>query len=706
MPAFGYSVGDCIASVELLVRIIKALRDSGGSASEFQQLQTDLEFLGAILKQLKIFDVVPEHSRAIASALATAQSVATSNAISHANALQRVENGLSQLAVNAKDNTQQTQSNQKVLMSALELSRTEASAHAGSIAASSHRLEDAMSDLTLAFNNGFRIWETDQRQVYQNMTKDLTKREERISQHISQASNDQLRAWNCFTEEARKCGQSSQSSMTLLHEAVGSQSSLLDSRLSHMHASIDAHTSETIALCTSLRSGIATLERLSDDKRQQSRRFSGQNRDDFNVPSSLASRNQQLMRSSPHWTHSPANASFDCATPPIGILVAQLLESVIIALWVVPWTLLRKFLVLLQRFGKNIVLYRTPRLHISECIHFFDALGGTRILQYDICRDWDTFHFLLRKHYFGRPGSGRVQREEFLLLDLRTRKAFSKANRSRELSPGSQVAMSIKIDEWRFYGRRCPRPSCSGFLKKIRENFQFYTQCTVCCTILHSTDAPTPASPTLENEPQIQTAHHNIKGQVHGCPAISSMETEELKAFRRVHVGPEIPSMDIEEIEACGKGLEGTKHAPFLRKDKLNTHLERAHRKEAMPIKHQTLEDKYKLIKSLLSPALTTAAATRERQETSEVLIESKSDVDLASGFDIDPALGFDIDPPSVVPVFRFDTHFRAVGSTLNVALRKPEIRYGSRDAVFACSDCEYLQLSSLNPACVMCGHF
>ncbi|KAF2496255.1 hypothetical protein BU16DRAFT_371385 [Lophium mytilinum] len=64
MPAFGYSVGDCVASVDLLVRIIKALRDSGGSASEFQQLQIDLEFLGAVLNQLKILDLVPSGTSA------------------------------------------------------------------------------------------------------------------------------------------------------------------------------------------------------------------------------------------------------------------------------------------------------------------------------------------------------------------------------------------------------------------------------------------------------------------------------------------------------------------------------------------------------------------------------------------------------------------------------------------------------------------
>ena len=58
MPSFGYSVGDCIASLDLLVRIIKSLRETGGASSEFQQLQTDLEFLGEVLARLNIADLI------------------------------------------------------------------------------------------------------------------------------------------------------------------------------------------------------------------------------------------------------------------------------------------------------------------------------------------------------------------------------------------------------------------------------------------------------------------------------------------------------------------------------------------------------------------------------------------------------------------------------------------------------------------------
>ena len=60
MPAFGFSVGDFIASVELLCRVIKSLRETNGAAFEFQQLQTELEFLSNVLSELKILDnVIP-----------------------------------------------------------------------------------------------------------------------------------------------------------------------------------------------------------------------------------------------------------------------------------------------------------------------------------------------------------------------------------------------------------------------------------------------------------------------------------------------------------------------------------------------------------------------------------------------------------------------------------------------------------------------
>ncbi|OCK76690.1 hypothetical protein K432DRAFT_305835 [Lepidopterella palustris CBS 459.81] len=70
MPAFGWSVGDCIASADLIIHILKSLRDTGGASSEFQKLQTDLEFLKLVLERIKIVDVITPQTPAAQAASA------------------------------------------------------------------------------------------------------------------------------------------------------------------------------------------------------------------------------------------------------------------------------------------------------------------------------------------------------------------------------------------------------------------------------------------------------------------------------------------------------------------------------------------------------------------------------------------------------------------------------------------------------------
>ena len=53
MPApFGFSIGDFIAVVELITKVRKALKNSGGAASEYQDVVQELESLQSILTNL------------------------------------------------------------------------------------------------------------------------------------------------------------------------------------------------------------------------------------------------------------------------------------------------------------------------------------------------------------------------------------------------------------------------------------------------------------------------------------------------------------------------------------------------------------------------------------------------------------------------------------------------------------------------------
>lgn len=51
-PAFGFSAGDFISAVTLIVSVTKALKDAGGASDEYRSLTEELDLLQRILKQL------------------------------------------------------------------------------------------------------------------------------------------------------------------------------------------------------------------------------------------------------------------------------------------------------------------------------------------------------------------------------------------------------------------------------------------------------------------------------------------------------------------------------------------------------------------------------------------------------------------------------------------------------------------------------
>jgi hypothetical protein len=53
VPAFGFSVGDFIAAIHLVVKVCVALKDSGGATEEYQSLVIELRQLQALLEQLR-----------------------------------------------------------------------------------------------------------------------------------------------------------------------------------------------------------------------------------------------------------------------------------------------------------------------------------------------------------------------------------------------------------------------------------------------------------------------------------------------------------------------------------------------------------------------------------------------------------------------------------------------------------------------------
>ena len=56
-PGFGFSVGDFIMALDLMVRVTDALRDGGGAASQYQSLVRDLANLESALTKMQSYEI-------------------------------------------------------------------------------------------------------------------------------------------------------------------------------------------------------------------------------------------------------------------------------------------------------------------------------------------------------------------------------------------------------------------------------------------------------------------------------------------------------------------------------------------------------------------------------------------------------------------------------------------------------------------------
>ena len=75
---FGFSVGDFIAGIELVAKISKALKDSGGASAEYQQVVQQLESLRLTLQQLSSVKATSRNYAFVNAVRAQAQLIETS----------------------------------------------------------------------------------------------------------------------------------------------------------------------------------------------------------------------------------------------------------------------------------------------------------------------------------------------------------------------------------------------------------------------------------------------------------------------------------------------------------------------------------------------------------------------------------------------------------------------------------------------------
>lgn len=116
---------------------------------------------------------------------------------------------------------------------------------------------------------------------------------------------------------------------------------------------------------------------------------------------------------------------------------------------------------LLRQIQNSIM--RTPGLMVEDCLKFTDALGRTQQLAYQWFRHWDVFQSMLKCEFRGLPGEDRVLKGQYLLLKGRQQQAIiDREQWENSVFPGSDVGMSMIVDDGVLWVGICPRPGCGA----------------------------------------------------------------------------------------------------------------------------------------------------------------------------------------------------------------------------------------------------
>ena len=109
------------------------------------------------------------------------------------------------------------------------------------------------------------------------------------------------------------------------------------------------------------------------------------------------------------------------------------------------------------------VLPRALSSMLQDSIRFEDALGRIHNLQYQQFRNWSIFEAMVKCHFEGVPGNGRVLRRQYVLRSPRiSQERLVAANWDRQVIPGMTVVMAINVKEYENRSESCPRCSSSN----------------------------------------------------------------------------------------------------------------------------------------------------------------------------------------------------------------------------------------------------
>ncbi|KAI9702790.1 MAG: hypothetical protein M1836_008004 [Candelina mexicana] len=253
-----------------------------------------------------------------------------------------------------------------------------------------------------------------------------------------------------------------------------------------------------------------------------------------------------------------SNAGMLCqdstATKPWQYLV-DTLEQILPILYALSCHLLRVLAYLTPQLLRALrtllrLIPRQPTMLLEDNISFEDALGRIHSLQYAYFRDWTVFEAMLRVKFKAVPGEYSVSKGQYRIVNTVNGRCISQQNWNNLVFPGTQVAMSIIMEQLLSPDGRCPRPKCRG--KAASQVVPLGSVCSACALefsqsnhelaetslgkelrlnqALDSYNSPTPIESNVSlRDKSYEFFARNVVQDV-------EREWEEVAYFRRVHL--------------------------------------------------------------------------------------------------------------------------------------------------------------------------
>jgi len=117
---------------------------------------------------------------------------------------------------------------------------------------------------------------------------------------------------------------------------------------------------------------------------------------------------------------------------------------------------------------------RSPTLLLEDNIRLEDALGRVLSLPYEHFRFWPILHARLQCDFKDRPGERKVAQNQFHVINLASggNRVLTRKSWETSIVPGAQLAMSMLFQDWKVASKVCPGcgavDDSAGALKWVR----------------------------------------------------------------------------------------------------------------------------------------------------------------------------------------------------------------------------------------------